>query len=169
MVGMDDVRCEVCKKQFKRKKSQVLLAKKHYCSVECQNLDRKKGKIIECNVCSKRVYKKNKDIINSKNGKFFCSIYCSNKWLGNKNRGQNHTNWINGKSSYKEILKRVDMPRVCNLCGERDERVLIVHHIDHNRDNNSIINLVWLCCNCHFLVHNHPTKLKKLDVKLDIK
>lgn len=152
---MLDIKCELCGKEFKRKKSQVLLAKKHYCSIRCQNLDKKKGAIIECCVCGKKAYKKNKDINNSNNKKFFCDVKCSNKWLGSKKREQNHPNWINGKSSYKNILKRVDPMGVCNLCGEKDLRVLAVHHIDQNRDNNNLSNLAWLCHNCHFLVHNH--------------
>ena len=156
---MENTRCEVCGKEFRRKKSQILLAKRHYCSIKCQYSDRKKGKIIECHICGKKVYKKNKDINNSQNKKFFCDIKCSNKWLGSKRRGQNHPNWINGKFSYSNALKRSDPVGSCRLCGESDTRILLVHHIDQNRDNNNLFNLAWLCHNCHFLVHNHKVKL----------
>ena len=156
---MDSIKCELCGKEFKRKRSQILIAKRHYCSIKCQNLDKKKGKIIECYICGKKVYKKNKDLNNSKNKKFFCNVKCSNKWLGAKRLGQNHPNWINGKYSYKDILKRTGILSVCGLCGEKDPRVLVVHHIDQNRDNNSLLNLAWLCHNCHFLVHNYPNEI----------
>ncbi len=162
------IRCEICSRYFVRKRSQVLLAKKHYCSVKCQILGRKKGKIIECFVCGKKVYKKNKDINNSKNKKFFCGVNCSNKWLGGKNRGQNHSNWINGKFSYKNILKRADTAIICILCGEKDPRILSVHHIDKNRENNSLSNLTWLCHNCHFLVHNNSSELTRFNSKIKI-
>jgi predicted HNH restriction endonuclease len=32
--------------------------------------------------------------------------------------------------------------------------------VDKNRKNNKIKNLIWLCRNCHFLIHNYPVKLK---------
>ncbi|MBI4281264.1 HNH endonuclease [Candidatus Uhrbacteria bacterium] len=37
----------------------------------------------------------------------------------------------------------------------KNNRVLLVHHIDENRKNNVLSNLVWLCRNCHFLVHKY--------------
>lgn len=38
----------------------------------------------------------------------------------------------------------------CSVCGwNEDEDCLEVHHIDENRDNNSLDNLIILCPNCH--------------------
>jgi 5-methylcytosine-specific restriction endonuclease McrA len=38
----------------------------------------------------------------------------------------------------------------CAVCGwDEDEDVLEVHHIDENRSNNSIDNLIILCPTCH--------------------
>jgi 5-methylcytosine-specific restriction endonuclease McrA len=42
---------------------------------------------------------------------------------------------------------------VCQKCGNTDLRVLLVHHIDKNRNNNNPENLQILCYNCHILVH----------------
>ena len=165
---MENVICELCRKNFKRKRSQVLLAKRHYCSIKCQNLDRKKGQIFACCVCGLRTYKKNKDINNSESKKYFCGVKCSNKWFGSNHRSENHPNWINGKFSYSDILKRREAVKVCNLCVEKDPRVLVVHHIDHDRDNNSLSNLVWLCHNCHFLVHNHSDELLRFNSKIKL-
>jgi len=160
---MENIKCDLCKNEFRRKRSQILLAKKHYCSTKCHNLDKRKGKIIVCFVCKRKVYKKNKDIDNSKNKKYFCSVKCSNQWLGSKNQGKNHPNWINGKSVYKNILKRTDISRFCRMCGEKDTRILVVHHIDQNRENNALTNLAWLCHNCHFLVHHYIKDLDKFN------
>lgn len=132
----------------------MLLAKKHYCSVRCQNLDKKKGQILACFVCGMKVYKKNKDILKSKSRKYFCSIKCSNQWIGSQRIGVNHPNWISGRSVYKSILSRTGKEIICKLCDEKDERILMTHHIDGNRENNSKYNLVWLCYNCHFLAHH---------------
>jgi hypothetical protein len=113
-----------------------------------------------------KIYKKSKDILESKNNKFFCSVKCSNEWLGTKSRGEKHPNWVSGKSSYRNILKRKSDDIVCLLCHETNKLVLIVHHIDHNRDNNKVTNLAWLCRNCHFLVHHHTNELERFNNKI---
>jgi predicted HNH restriction endonuclease len=46
-------------------------------------------------------------------------------------------------------------------CKIRMAKVLAVHHLDHDRNNNNVSNLVWLCFNCHFLVHNDKDFEKK--------
>lgn len=46
-------------------------------------------------------------------------------------------------------------PLACKKCGSTDSRTLAVHHKDKNRKNNSISNLMWLCHNCHYLVHHY--------------
>jgi predicted HNH restriction endonuclease len=44
--------------------------------------------------------------------------------------------------------------------------MLVVHHIDENRNNNNHENLIWLCYNCHHLVHNYPDEKAKLNQTL---
>ncbi|KKQ77732.1 MAG: hypothetical protein UT00_C0006G0034 [Parcubacteria group bacterium GW2011_GWA1_38_7] len=41
---MEYVICDFCDKGFKRKKSQIKLAVRHYCSIRCSEQARKKGK-----------------------------------------------------------------------------------------------------------------------------
>jgi RNase P subunit RPR2 len=67
---------------------------------------------------------------------------------------ERHANWKNGEASYRHILKREDRKLVCEKCSTVDARVLAVHHKDKNRKNNKPENLIWLCHNCHFLVHH---------------
>ncbi|MBI1863746.1 HNH endonuclease [Candidatus Woesebacteria bacterium] len=50
---------------------------------------------------------------------------------------------------------------ICVVCGLEDERILNVHHIDRNRQNNKLSNLVWVCMNCHYLIH-HDIEFEKL-------
>lgn len=38
---------------------------------------------------------------------------------------------------------------VCQFCGNDDINILELHHIDGNRDNTTIENLIPLCPNCH--------------------
>jgi hypothetical protein len=34
--------------------------------------------------------------------------------------------------------------------------MLAVHHLDEDRANNAVDNLVWMCHNCHHLIHHYP-------------
>jgi hypothetical protein len=57
---------------------------------------------------------------------------------------------------------RLKTPRVCKLCGIKDLRILAAHHIDRNTENNKVDNLIWLCHNCHYLIHHDVNEEKKL-------
>lgn len=43
-------------------------------------------------------------------------------------------------------------PRVCAVCGE--DSTVEVHHVDGNRANNSIQNLLAVCSDCHTSIHS---------------
>lgn len=59
-----------------------------------------------------------------------------------------------GKRAKNYIVTRIKkiFPN-CYNCGENDMDVLQLHHIDWNRNNTKIDNLVVLCANCHVKVH----------------
>lgn len=80
--------------------------------------------------------------------------------------GENHPNYIEGKYTYRTVLKRKGVPQVCTYCGFDDKRVLAAHHIDENHGNNEASNLAWLCYNCHFLVHHDKVEKSKFLKKL---
>jgi 5-methylcytosine-specific restriction endonuclease McrA len=44
------------------------------------------------------------------------------------------------------------------ICGEEIER-LCVHHIDRNRFNNQLNNLMVVCYNCHWAIHHEKPLL----------
>jgi hypothetical protein len=157
---MENVICDSCGKKFKRKRSQIKLALKHYCSIHCSEQGRRRGRMVRCFMCKKIIYKTLKDIKLSKSGKYFCNHACGNIWIGKQQRAENHPNWAGGSSSYKNIFKRTSYKKRCVSCGNNDIRVLCVHHLDKNRKNNKMNNLTWLCRNCHFLIHNHKKRLK---------
>ncbi|MEI8123758.1 MAG: HNH endonuclease signature motif containing protein [bacterium] len=156
---MENVICDFCGKKFKRKRSQIKLAIKHFCSAYCSDQGRRRGKMIKCFVCGKSVYKSLKDLNISKSKKYFCGHICGNKWIGEQQRAENNPNWDGGASSYKELLKRTGIKKECVLCGKDDTRILCAHHLDKNRRNNKMENLIWLCRNCHFLVHNYKKEI----------
>ena len=72
--------------------------------------------------------------------------------------GDKHGNWNGGTASYKKILLRSDVAQKCAKCNSVDKRILAVHHKDKNRKNNVVSNLIWLCHNCHYLVHHHKNE-----------
>jgi len=152
---MEKILCEVCNKSFKRKLSQVRYFKHHYCSKSCHYKARKLGIYTKCANCQKPIYKAMRAVRASKNKKFFCGKKCSNIVLGQIQSRANHPNWTTGKASYKAVMKRSSLKCECVRCGRNDKRILSVHHIDHNRQNNNLRNLVWMCRNCHHLVHNY--------------
>ena len=158
---MDSVKCETCAGKFLKKKSQILHTKHNYCSSECSQKARKKGLLKPCHICGKIVYKSRKDILRSKTQKFFCSKRCSIKWQNTFFVGDMHPNWRTGESSesYRNILRRRKEMK-CVECSMDDKRILVVHHIDKNRRNNAVKNLVWMCPNCHFLTHHYPKTSK---------
>lgn len=55
----------------------------------------------------------------------------------------------------KEIRKLVKelYGNQCAYCGEKNRKILQIHHIDHDPSNNDIHNLVLICVWCHFYEH----------------
>lgn len=134
-----------------------------YCSIDCRNKGQLRGEKVCCSICKKEVYRSPLAIKRSRSGKYFCSKICQTVW---RNKiifiGENHANWKNGESAYRRILKASGRLEICTLCETSDKRVLMVHHFDKNRKNNKITNLIWLCNNCHYLVHHYNDEAIKL-------
>lgn len=148
--------CAVCNKKFITKPFFVEKGWAKYCSKKCQFLAQKKGQNKLCDLCGKNSYKTKTQLRKTKSGKFFCSKSCQTRWRNQLYIGDKHKNYLHGKASYRSIMVRNGVKKYCRLCKTRDERVLAVHHIDQNRKNNSVENLMYLCHNCHHLVHHYP-------------
>ncbi len=161
---MEEVLCGNCKSSFLKKRSQVLRSNKHFCSSACSAKGRRDGKVIKCHRCGTKSYKQAHDL--KKYEKHFCSRNCSVEWHNNYFVQEKHRNFKTGQFSYKKNLIRNGIKAYCRLCSKNDKRILLVHHIDKNRENNKLTNLVWLCHNCHFLVHHYKDSEKRLEQKL---
>lgn len=80
------------------------------------------------------------------------------KILSESKKGENNPRWNGGNSEYPnhaelkrariEVLKK--SKGKCEICGKLAK---IIHHIDGNKDNQSIDNLMALCRNCHIPLH----------------
>lgn len=94
---------------------------------------------------------------NDKRGKWPYTPEQKEKQSKNTPRREDHPNWNGGSSlapygieftkDLKEEIKLI-YNHVCQLCGDQDGH-LDVHHIDYNKLNNDISNLIPLCKPCH--------------------
>lgn len=149
------VGCKNCRKEFYVKPSHQKLGWGKYCSRNCQTQAQFQGKQVECHICSKKIYRSKAKIKHSKSNKFFCTKSCQTIWRNSFYVEEKHPNWTNGNNSYrKRLLRRQENP-ICTCCSTSDMRILAAHHIDHNRENNTVSNLAWVCFNCHFLIHHY--------------
>ncbi len=159
---MPIVACKLCRKKFYTKPNWIKMGNGKYCSLVCARTASRRGKTVNCFQCDKKTYKSLKSLRSSKSKKYFCGKKCSLEWLNAYQFGKNHKNWKHGQTAYKTILIRGSILAFCCLCGKKDKRILLVHHVDENRKNNEIHNLTWLCYNCHFLVHHYENVKNKL-------
>lgn len=81
----------------------------------------------------------------------------------NHSKGSKNHRWDGGNDQYwKQVL--VDKyGHKCQVCSF--DVVVQVHHIDENRQNNNLSNLVLLCPNCHFSIHHANYNLMNEDNK----
>ena len=101
------------------------------------------------------------------------------KALKGKYRGKKASNWQGGKSSIpygpewtpwlKEEIKKRDL-NCCKVCGKDKETIekkyhwwLEVHHIDFNKNNNTLSNLITLCTSCHGKANRKTIKQSTLE------
>ena len=145
-----EVTCDVCSGLFTRQKR---LLKQHTCSIQCSNVLKGSAVRINCDNCGIFTFKATSKLANSKSGKYFCSRAC-------KDTAQSYMKEIQpahygngtGVHSYRDKAFRVYKP-ICTDCGFTNILALEVHHLDKDRSNNDIDNLVILCANCHSIRH----------------
>lgn len=121
--------------------------------------------IIDCAYCGKEVLRSKSKLENSKSGLYFCCR--EHKDLAQRlDSGEyfdimrpDHFGTGTGISSYRpKAFKHYE--HKCAIClWDEDEDMLDVHHIDENRLNNELNNLIILCPICHRKLTSHKYKL----------
>lgn len=159
---MPYVECKICDKAFYAKPRHLKIGWGKYCSKTCQYEGQKTGKFVQCETCSKEVWRMQKSISHSKSQNFFCTKVCQTIWRNKVYSGPNHSFWKTGIRAYRQILLRSGAKVFCRFCKTEDYRILAVHHIDKNRSNNALSNLIWLCHNCHYLIHHDKVEMERL-------
>jgi len=119
----------------------------------------------------------------------YCSLKCRHKygphdlntgqrWTLSKEKkqrymGKNNPQWRDGSakrkypSEFNENLKAIVKERdryKCQFCG--DTKDLVVHHIDWNKMNNEINNLITLCRHCHGQLNHIDCELPSIDFNI---
>lgn len=152
-------KCIVCHNDFYVKPIHERKGWGIFCSRDCKKIGTQKRKTLNCFICNKLIYKTASQIEHSKSGNYFCGKSCQTKWRNVEYSGNKHLGWKGGLSVYRKIMLKSGSRTECALCHKTDPRVLAVHHIDQNHSNLMLGNLVWLCHNCHYLIHHD--KLEK--------
>ncbi|KKU93643.1 MAG: hypothetical protein UY53_C0004G0077 [Parcubacteria group bacterium GW2011_GWA2_50_10] len=162
---MPRVECKICGKDFYAKPNWLRRGWGKYCSRECKHKGQKNGRFAKCFICQKEVYKTRKELRVSQSKKYFCSKRCQTIWRNSiVYVGENHWNWKGGEHiEYRDRLRGSGIKEWCRVCGTSDKRILCAHHLDRNRRNNALENLIWLCHNCHYLVHHYGTAIPQRD------
>ena len=158
--------CLWCKKNLYITKWQKKMGVGKFCSKKCYSYWQRKNQIgknsmhwkggkvkKECVICGKIFYV---DVFR-KNGAKNCSRECSKKYQ----IGENTANWRGGKSfepyipTFTKRLKKQIRKRdnyTCQECNMNEKQLgynLAVHHIDYDKKNSNLDNLISLCRSCH--------------------
>lgn len=134
-----------------------------FCSLKCRDFGRKIAS--ECCVCNKEYTQHISVVDRSTNSGKFCSQKCYNKHC----KGKNNPNWRGGGSyvrgedwlDMREIIRKRDNYSCRNCNKPENGKEHDVHHIMPYRikPDNTPINLITLCMNCHRAETNRERKL----------
>lgn len=125
-----------------------------YCQEEDKNAKYEQDRFeTECAYCHEKIIRHNSDLKTNKSGLFFCcrehKDLAQRLSSGEEFSKMRPAHYDNGKASYREIALRF-YPHECSVCGYKEEEdILQIHHIDEDRSNNNLDNLIVLCPNCH--------------------
>ena len=133
--------CNYCKKTHFVSRS----AKKKHCSRQCYDLSRLNGFTVD------------KILEMAKSGKKYIEISqitgIEESSLSRLLLRNNHKRHANQKNYRFIALNNIQNPQCKNCKYDEYPQILVVHHIDGNRENNLKENLCVLCPNCHALAH----------------
>ena len=146
--------CEYCGKEFEKNDCYIERVGSHFCSRDCFIKGTARGDILICQNCGKEFYRVQSQIVKSLGG-FFCSHECYTIW----NKGENHYLWLGDDTLYsrdfddaRKLVVRSRDNFTCQECGYTEEQlgyILRVHHIDYDKSNSALSNLISLCKSCH--------------------
>lgn len=158
--------CQTCLEIFSTNRSKRL-----FCSIFCANKFRYKDRFKICKYCLKEFKLTSHNIEN-----IYCSRTCYfamqkkifiEKVCRTCHKTFKIENWREKKENFCSIechysreclvkyrkLAFKHLPNECAYCIKGKGRIE-VHHIDHDRSNNKLFNLIILCHSCHIKLHH---------------
>ena len=144
------VNCGYCKKEFLRANCRKIKTKP-FCTKKCADSSRSTLIDVDCAYCKGEIKIRSKLLLKSKSGLAFCDRKC--KDLAQRiNSGIPISPEIYGTGiQFKQNLEK--SKGSCSSCGKCQKYTLNIHHIDGDRSNNNLNNLIVLCSNCHCKRH----------------
>lgn len=158
--GKTEKICEICGKHFfvegqKRKTARFCSTKCYGISQRGENNQKYNSEKFKCDFCGKYVLAPKWQ--RESGQKIYCSRACADKAQSERITRDGNPNWWDGigklpwgyefTDKLKSKIKKRDLYK-CRLCGE-NEKILIVHHINYDKLDNSGNNLITLCEKCH--------------------
>jgi len=116
------------------------------CSKICYEKHRGNLKIGECKYCGNDVF--GRQTTNRRKDYLFCSKICCGRFKVKTIEPSPYS-----KKLYWNRIKNKEKI-CCEFCNIKDIHILTIHHVDENRNNNSLDNLQLLCYNCHYKIHH---------------
>lgn len=144
------INCMICKKKMALSPCQKNV---RCCSRKCSGILQRTRRRIKCSYCGREhwripalIYKTN-----------FCSKDCQNKYHSDRMAQAGNPAWKGGignepySADFDEKRKAYVRQRDNHACQECKARnvILAVHHIDYDKKNSSLENLLSLCEPCH--------------------
>ena len=152
------VKCRTCGNEWDFSPTTLMPSNmKDYSFIGCSQC---KYEEVECDYCHKKFSRlKSRLEKDNKTGRVYCSREC-----GNRDKNDNVAN-LTESTNYRRNAFLI-YEHKCAICGWcEDERILEVHHIDEDRNNNHIDNLIILCPICHKKLTLHLYELNELKIK----
>lgn len=165
--------CEECKLFFNAPSGEVKRGNGKYCSRKCSSIAAsKKHKKryeeintpnVECAYCHIMFYKNETKKKVSRSGLYFCCREHKDlaQRIGSGIDQIKPSHYTKSPTNYREFYLRNADISMCARCGyDKCSGILQVHHLDRNRKNNTMENLIVLCPNCHEEEHYNAKDAK---------
>lgn len=152
-----EFKCDGCGEISDRPKRIFKNNSENFCSHKCwaDTTSQRSMVNMSCSFCENLFKRRQSHLNKSKSGLYFCSRVCKD----NAQRLENNfpeirpDHYGSGITNYRNIAFRTN-DKKCFVCGyDKYPEILQVHHIDRNRNNNTIENLKILCPTCHMEDH----------------
>ncbi len=140
------VHCGHCGDTFDKQKRFVKDGKADFCSTKCMHESRLVQVMGPCGACGNKVSKAKSKV--GKSGLLFCNRKCKEQAQSGVGRVLKCGVSKDGSTTYRSLAFH-HYQKKCEWCQFDIEALLDVHHVDHDRSNNRLENLLVLCVMCH--------------------